>query len=376
VTFLHLLTFLMLERWIRRGDGRSRLTAGLALGLALSTTFSALMLLPIVPAAALVRASRDHGKLGPALRGAAVILALAVITVVATSPYLFFASREAADRLHSFAGSVPAWTGLADALKDLPRAAWRTLVVLVSASTPLLLLLAVAGGIILARGRRGFSSLVLLWTILFLLMTLRMGHLATDARFLPLAPMVCLLGAVGVAALCRTHPLAGWVTAGVLSLTVVGWSLVVVSRFVGPAPQQLASQWAEQHVRGDERVWIAGIGIYLSPDLVMREYFQTGNEANYDRRTAWTFSPENRDSLSSHSAGKRFKPDVVFVSVLRPDNPSGEEWLADPDYQVAAAFPAKIRLFGRRVHPWLDVFDVDIWVLRRRDSGNAIGSGF
>jgi 4-amino-4-deoxy-L-arabinose transferase-like glycosyltransferase len=383
VTFLHLFAFLMLERWIRRGDGNSRVTAGLALGLAVSTKFSALLLLPLVPVAALLRAlrGRDGGEpatvfgrwswraLGGASRGALVILALAAATLAATSPYLFLASGEAADRLRGFASTVPAQGGLVGALKELPPAVMHTMNVLIAASTPLLLLLAGWGGLLLARGQRGFALLVLGWTILFGLMTLRMRHLATDSRFLPLAPILCLLAAVGLAALWEKHRLVGWVTAVVLCLTVAGWSVAVLQRFIGPAPQQLASDWALQHAQGHERVWIAGIGIYLSPDLVMREYFHEGNETNYERRTAWTLSPENRDSLNSHAAGKRFDPDLVFVSMWRPYTDSGAEWLADPDYQVAAAFPGKIRLFGHRVHPWLDVLDVDIWVLRRRVSG-------
>jgi hypothetical protein len=142
-----------------------------------------------------------------------------------------------------------------------------------------------------------------------------------------------------------------------------------LGRFIGPAPQEQASDWARANLSGSPRVFLTGSAIFYAPNWPLREYLQRENTGNYPRETTWTFV-----DAKTYAEGRAAEPDVVFLSLYLPFEPVGLEWLDDPAYEVVAMFPGKVRLFGRPVAVRLDLFDVYVWVLRRKAEAPKQGS--
>jgi 4-amino-4-deoxy-L-arabinose transferase-like glycosyltransferase len=378
VTFWILLAILLMDRWIRRGGVRAAALAGAAGGLALSTKYSAVLLLPLGLLAAWLRhrgATRGaRASVGPpgasaarsTLECAAAIAAGAVL-FIAGSPYLLLAARESQARAGKLFGSVhaAAGAGAAGPLTVLMHAlAWCGSVHL-AAVGPATLIASGVGVVLAARRPTPLRVLILAFIGAFSLVALRMGHLATDSRFMPMFPPLAILAATTVVTLSRRHRRAGLLAGAIIVASQLVWSLALVARFIGPQPQEQASEWARTHLLGDERILLAGTANYWSPDLPMREYNQAANQGNYARQTRWRFVAADSFGMP-YARARALEPDVVFLSAWLPLYRAGLEWLDDPDYTVVEHYPGRIRLFGRQVHVPLDIYDIDVWVLRRR----------
>ncbi|HYM80071.1 MAG TPA: glycosyltransferase family 39 protein [Candidatus Limnocylindria bacterium] len=376
VTFWIVAAFLALERWLRRGDLASRVMLGIATGIALSTKYTAILLVPVIVLGALIRArirrkpaARDDGRRSSPVRAVwegGMVLAVALLAFVAGTPYALLAFPEfKADLLGQFGGlympgaTVEPWSQI------LGRALPRILEIHLFASTPLLLAAAVAGAVLVLLQRSAPYALVLAFLAGFFVMSLRAGGLATDGRFLPVFPLIALLAAVALTALASRHPRVSRLAIAVVVVVQLGWTFVLLGRYVGRMPQEEASQWAQTHVRPGERVLLAGSAVNWNPDLPLREYLHSRNAHNYERVTDWVFVAPDSFTLPYREA-RALDPDVVFLTEWLPFAPVSMEWLEDPDYQVVATFPGKVHVLGRRVHVRLDLYDVDTWVLRPR----------
>lgn len=388
VTFWILLAMLLMDRWIRRGGVGAAALAGAAGGLALSTKYSAALLLPLCLLAAWLRVRRARQDAraavapprGIASRSAlecAAAIGTGAVLFIAGSPYLLLAARESQARAGKLFGSVHAGAGAAGAegpLAVLMHAlAWCGSVHLAAAG-PAILIAALVGAVLAALRPTPLRVLLLVFLGAFFAVALRMGHLATDSRFMPMFPPLAILAATCVTALARRHRGAGMAAGAVIVASQLVWTLALVARFIGPQPQEQASEWARTHLLGDERILLTGTANYWSPDLPMREYNQTANLGNYARQTRWRFVAPDSFGLP-YAQARALEPDVVFLSVWLPHYRAGLEWLNDPDYAVVEHYPGKIRLFGRRVHVPLDIYDIDVWVLRRRAAGSPPARG-
>ncbi len=372
VTFWTVLAFLGMERWSRRGGMRAALLAGAAVGLAVSTKYTAVMMVPFLAAAGLARArgSAAPRGAGPAVRESLAAAGAATAAFVAGSPYILLSAHEFAARFTTFTtrhAGVGRELPLLERLAEI--SAWVGSVHL-AASTPLLLAAAALGAVVALRHGSFLRTASVAWLALMGAASLAAGALATDSRFLPMFPFVVLLATLGLAHWHRSRPRAAVAAAAVLAIAVGAWTVFLVGRFVGPMPQRLASDWAERNLPGSERILLAGTANYWSPDLPLREYLHARNVGAYARRTRWQFVRPDTFPVPLEEA-RRARPDVVFLTMWLPRYREGLEWLSDPAYVVVDSFPCRLRLGRRRVHVPLDLYDVDIWVLRPRRGSQA-----
>jgi 4-amino-4-deoxy-L-arabinose transferase-like glycosyltransferase len=355
-------TFVLVARWVKRGGLGPAIAAGAVAGLAMSTKYPALLLLPVLAAAGPLRLFEPSARpLAPvrAVGESAASIGAALLTFVLGSPYLVIAFSEAVHSLGHLTGReyTPTHASFLATLKEPS-------LVHLAASTPLLVAAALAGAYVLLRRPNAMCVLLLGWLTVFFVASSRAPSLATDSRFLPAFPVIAVLGAAALGALATAHRRVGLVTAGAVMAGVAVWCVLLLGRFVGPSPQEVASRWARENVRSGERVLVTGTAGYWGPDLVVREYLQEKNATNYPRSTGWVFVAQ--DSFrQTYDQTRRLDPDVVFLTEWLPSTPVNLEWLRDPSYRVVATFPGKLHVFGKRLHPPLDTYDIDIWVLRR-----------
>lgn len=355
VTFWCTLAILGLVRWAGRGGIRPAILAGLAVGLACSTKYSAFLLLPLAAWSGLIRFGTT--KSARVIGEGALIGLAAGAAFLAGSPYalLAFADfrqgfREMSSYLDEAGGSVSALTGWLRAAR-----------VHLWASTPPLLVAGLAGLIPLAqRGFRPGGWIVGAWLLAFLASTFTAGALASDSRFLPLYPALVVSAALSLSWLWRRGA-AGRAMTGATVILLAGTTLLLLGRFVGEMPQQAASNWMRASVPDSASVRLSGSAIYYFPDLPLREFLARDNAGAYPRTTGWRFV-EGKGYATARAA----RPDFVVLTVWLPRKPAEMEWLTDPDYKVVATFPGKVNLLGKRLRLPLDLYDTDTWILRRR----------
>jgi hypothetical protein len=355
VTFWLTLALVLLSRWLSRPGGWRAAAAGAAIGLAVTTKYSAGILLPLAGVAALL-AWRRRG-FDTALRESAALGAAALAAFVAGTPYAVLAWSEFRDGFVEmttyFAADPPPGGPLAGLVKVLRMYFY--------AATPGVLLAGIAG-LALPRLRRSAGGLLLVVFIAaFVASTVKAGALASDSRFLPLFPALCVTAAMAFAALLRrSRPVGAAALAVSLALVALA-DLAYLSRFLGRMPQEAASDWMRAHVPGSPLVHLAGTSIYYFPDLPMRERLAQENPGAYLRETTWRFV-DSKEYATARAAN----PDVVVLTSWTARKPEELEWLSDPAYEVVATFPGKVRFFGRRWPVPLDLYDTDTWILRRR----------
>ncbi len=375
VTFLILAALLAMDHWVRRGGRKGLLLTGMFTGAALSTKYSAAMLLPLIAIAAVFRwaalsrertgeafgLSFQRREFGRAFRETFGVYVTALVVFLAGTPYLVLDFPEFWKEVEPYARLVFARkesepsTPLLEALKHC-------LTIHLHAQTPLLLLAAAGGLIAFVRRRNTLMLLVSGWIVLFGWTTIRAGYLATDSRFMPLFPITALLAAIGLAAMIRWNRTTGLAAALLVVITTGFWTATLLTRFTGVQPQEAASEWAIANIGPGESVFMQSKGIYWNPDFPLREFLQEDNPDSYPRTTTWRFIKGK-----TYADARPANPDVVFVTSQLPRAPIGAEWFSDPDYEIVAEFPGKVHLFGRRVPVWIDFYEVDIWVLRRKD---------
>lgn len=357
VTFWGTLAILLVVRWTRKGGYRPALAAGVVIGLAASTKYSAALLLPLAAFAALLRLV--SGRRASTIGEAGSIGVAAGAAFLAGTPYALLAPGEFLRGFHEMSSYIGEPGDSVEFLAGLVR----TLRVHVWASSPFLLTLGAIGLIGLVRWRdRAVAWVVAGWTAAFLASTFGAGSLASDSRFLPLYPTLAVCAAIPTAALWRRSP-AGRALVGLTVATLLVLVAMVIGRFVGEMPQEAASRWMAQSVPDTASVRLSGSAIYYFPDLPLREFLASENPGAYPRQTRWRFVPGK-----GFTAGRAARPDYVVLTVWLPRKPAEMEWLSQPDYEAVAFFPGKVRFLGRRVRIPLDLYDTDTWILRRRES--------
>lgn len=371
VTFWCAATLFLLERWIRKGGWKAAWPVAVTAGLGLSTKYTAGALLPMLLLGGFLR-WRGTGRAVPAVLQVAGMSLLALLVFLAGSPYLVLAFPEVRQQLSVLLGpmlghaAVPG-LGVGDAPHRTHPSAGRIFLRLgrlfLFACTPPVLLAALGGLPGLLKRSTPAAWIALAWIGGWLAIAWKGGYLASDSRLLPLFPFLTLAAAAGLAAAMAWRRPAGLVAAALVVAGLVFWDITLLQRFVGPMPQQLASDWARRNLNGTERVHLAGTAIYWNPDLPLRERLQADNADSYARQTQWVFVEGD-----SYRVARAQAPEVVFLTVWLPRSPTAMEWLEDPAYEVVAEFPGKVRLFGRRLRVPLDLYDIDIWALRRRSA--------
>lgn len=355
VTFWTTLSLLALVRWTDRPGIRSAILAGLAIGLAITTKYSAVILLPVAAVAALL-ILRRRGVRAAFLESAALGIA-ALVAFVAGTPYAVLAWPEFRDgfiQMTTYFAAGPPPGGPAAALG-------KVLAMYLYSATPGLLVAGLAGIWTLWRHRTPGRLMLVTFLVAFVVSTIKAGALASDSRFLPIFPAMAISAAFAFGALLRRRRALGLAALAVTIWLVVIADIAYLGRFVGTMPQEAASDWMRRHLPDSPLVHLAGTSIYYFPDLPMRERVAEDNPGSYRRETAWRFVP-GRDYPSARPA----EPDVVVLTSWTARKPAELEWLDDPAYVVVATFPGKVRLFGRRWPVPLDLYDTDTWVLRRR----------
>lgn len=367
VAFWTILSFLALERWMRRPGFAGTMGVALTAGLALSSKYSAGLMLGVIVVAAFFRA---RGGGGPVrwkrfLGDSAGVLGLTLAVFLAGSPYIVLAFPEFMEMLNGFL--LPVFTGTGG--PGFAFSARRALEAYFYASTPFLLLAALAGAILVVRRGRAAGHLVVLWLAAFFLICLKAGALASDGRFQPAFPPIALLGGVALGSLLARRRRLGMLVLTLVLLPITIWDHALLRRFTGPQQQHVASDWAREHLRGPVKVAIAGESFFYLPDLVLREFLQEENVGNYGRQTEWILVRGE-----GYAEIRPQEPDIVFQSVYLSHASLDRSWLEDPEYEIIERFEGSTRLFGRRIHPRLDLYDADTWVLKRKGADLAPGS--
>ncbi|HEX7878563.1 MAG TPA: phospholipid carrier-dependent glycosyltransferase, partial [Candidatus Eisenbacteria bacterium] len=354
VTFWMTLALLLLVRWLGRPGIVAAALAGAAIGLSITTKFSAGILVPLAGFAALL-VWRRRG-FGHAMGESVALVVAALAAFVAGTPYAVLAWPEFRDGFIEmttyFQAGPPPGGPMAGLMKVLRMYFY--------AVTPGVLLAGI-GGLLLPRLRRSAGGLLLIVFIAaFMATTIKAGALASDSRFLPLFPALCVTAALAFAALRKARFALGSAALAVSLAFVALADIAYLGRFIGRMPQETASDWMRSHVTGSPLIHLAGTSIYYFPDLPLRERLAGENPGAYARETEWRFV-ESKEFATARPAN----PDVVVLTSWTARKPEELEWLSQPDYDVVATFPGKVNFFGKRWPVPLDLYDTDTWILRR-----------
>lgn len=355
VTFWTTLALLLLVRWIDRPGLVPSAMAGISIGLAITTKYSAAILLPVAVVAWILVVRRRGVR--PALAEATVLGAAILAAFVAGTPYVVLAWPEFRDGFVEmttyFAAGPPPGGPLAGLMK--------VLAMYLYSATPGLLAAGLVGLWILWSKRSPGRLVLLAFLLTFVASTIKAGALASDSRFLPIFPALAVSAAFAFEAMVCRHRAAGRAGIVVSLLLVALANMAYLGRFVGAMPQEQASEWMRRHLPGTPLIHLAGTSIYYFPDLPMRERLAEDNPGSYVRETTWRFV-NGKDYVTARPA----EPEIVVLTSWTARKPEELEWLQDPAYEVAATFPGKVRLFGKRWPVPLDLYDTDTWILRRR----------
>jgi 4-amino-4-deoxy-L-arabinose transferase-like glycosyltransferase len=254
------LALIALDCWLERRDAKRALLLGLAIGLGLLSKFSFVAFFPICAIVLfVVRWRRGEG------RWATALLAAALAMLVLWAGYFFNVDTIAhvhPDSAGLAYANVPLpaplyWAGLHvvkvhDELGHLSfllgryseRGFWYYFPVVFFFKTPIpFLLLMIAGAAAVARTRKGFEFVLMPLALMLFVMT---SHINIGIRhILPLYPPLCVVAAVGVAALWR-HARARVVAGLLMVWLIVGVELAHpdylawFNEFAGRHPESVA----------------------------------------------------------------------------------------------------------------------------------------
>ncbi|HUK13454.1 MAG TPA: DUF2298 domain-containing protein [Thermoanaerobaculaceae bacterium] len=308
LAFLVLAALAAMTAVAARGRGRDYAVAGLALGFAAATKFSALPLFLPLALAAAFDWRRDGGR-RRAPRGLALALLLAAVAFVAGEPYALLDSRA---YLHDIleqsamvrhAGLMPytnQYVGVTKVGYDLGQlVAW--------GMGPPLGLAALAGTLaLLARPRRIAPAewVLLAWVVPFAAITF-----SFDVKFLryllPLYPILVLWGGVAMARWAARSRAGAIVRGGVVATSAL-YLLAFLTIYARPHATVTASDWFYQNVSYGSRVlsqdWDEGFPLPLPGR----------STANYRVRDFAYYEPDSPEKVASLSAGLASSDWVVF----------------------------------------------------------------
>ncbi|MBI2301772.1 MAG: hypothetical protein HYU66_22950 [Armatimonadetes bacterium] len=336
--------------------------ASVAAGLAGSTKYNGILVLPCVWLAAGLVWRREAWKLVLASTS------VAVLTVVVTSPFLLIDPQAAVDA-HFEIFVHPHFTDLYGDVGPgwLFHLRWN----LPTATGTLFALIAAAGLALLPYRRRRAAWLVLLWVGLVALSLLRTKELYL--RYLtPLLPPLCIAAAAALERARAKGLLAH--LACLLCLCAPGWRAAAFAAMMArPDARDLAAAWCSQNIPAGASVGDIGAdgiqwfySVPLSPNNGGARAKKLGSPSRYRLRldlAAWPRDPPEWLVLNLNRAAEQFR------------GPDGERQWADltARYEQVAGFENEARVApwwrisgrGSRLHDWQYTLPV-IAIYRRR----------
>jgi hypothetical protein len=250
-----------------RGQRRDYALAGLLTGLATSTKYSGVLLLPALVAADLL------GRAGAAARPLhrlPMALALVALGFLAGTPFALLAWPEFRDgvvaQLDAQAG--PDWLGV-----ELGSGWWQHLRFTLWHGLGPPLLLASLAGVVVALARAPRPALVLLAFAVPYMLVLGRGPLVFARYMVPLVPILCITAAVGLVAAVEWLPRRRLAASLLLAALVAAPSLrasIDLDRVLMRADSRvLAAHWLRARLRPDDSVFLVG-AVFGDPPVPLR----------------------------------------------------------------------------------------------------------
>ncbi len=261
-TFWIVLAFIFLTDIIRRGSTRDYFLAGMSIGLATATRYSAAPLFLILILAHILRGGAWRERKKAAAGFAALFLFYFIVspyTLLDFPDFLagmrFLNTQAAGDHALSFQSHV-----------SLVSAAFT------EALGPALLFIS-AGGVALAFARRAKETLLLLaWISILILFFFLAGPLVSPGRILPALPFLLILGAEAVDLAWRRSAAAGiFALVTVIAQTAV-YSAAYFRLISPPDIRDTASAWMAENIRPGSSIGLLREPSWFSPGLVDRKY--------------------------------------------------------------------------------------------------------
>jgi YYY domain-containing protein len=333
LTFLSLLCLTALVPASRSGEKKWFVLAGVALGLAVATKFSALPLGAAVVAALALRARKDGW--GGTIRNAALLGTVAAVAFAVGSPYAILDFRAYSNdileqsRMVRNAGSVP----YTNQYVGTPKGWYELREILFWGLGPFLGIAALFGaGLRIRRAlapRRRSDLVLLAWAVPFFLVTA-----SFDVKFprylLPLYPLLCLWAAAALAS-WSVRAAAGRILTKAVSLGVLAYAVAFLTIYSRPFALRQAAEWVYENVPAGSKI--------LSQDWDEGFPFPLAERGNPDRFRVVNFPFYDADSPEKMTrlAGELSSSDFVALQTKR---------LYGATTRNAKAFPLTSRAFS------------------------------
>lgn len=251
LTFWIMLSFWFMIKIMNTGKTRWYILVGITAGLAMSTKYTALLLIfPLATAHCL----RENDKFRPkniiiSLFSTRLFMAYVffALSFLMGSPYILFSWKEFINGI-LFVRQLGFKTSsqIVDLLKPI-------MVMRYGAGLPMSILSGI-GLVLLAKRRHKGDILILSWIVPFYLISSRMVYYTTDSRLLPLFPFLCLCAALF---LCKTTKFQQWgnylmyiqiILVGAVFLYNLLFSLTINKRFLEQDVQDKAGNWILENI--------------------------------------------------------------------------------------------------------------------------------
>lgn len=315
------LAFYFLKDVLDRGRTRDYVLSGLAIGLAISTRYSAGPLVLILALAHCLSASRGKNLGRLALGFGAVIFFFVLGT-----PYSVLDSAALIKGLSATA-RLAAGTGTKSSLLGNASA---VLVSLREAFGLLPLLLYAAGAATACVKRSQDDLLLLAWVGLLGVFFIKAGNMATAGRMLPALPFLALLGARGIDLAWARAPWAGRAALAAVTTHTVFFYAAYFKLLSQPDIRDTASAWMAAGIKSGSSIGLLREPSWFSPGLIDRKFRHPDHaglpDYKYVPLTSGNWETEvGFDRLAS------VKPDYIVVT------PVETQYLPGGDFSHVAA---------------------------------------
>ncbi|HAT72936.1 MAG TPA: hypothetical protein DCS63_08995 [Elusimicrobia bacterium] len=260
--FWIVLAFYFLKDIMESGRPRDYVLAGMAIGLAISTRYSAGPLVLLLPLAHFLGGrGKNHGRLALGFGCAAFFFVLG-------TPYSVLAPAAFLKGLTATASLAAG----AQAKLSLPRniaavfASFRD-------AFGLIPLLVYAAGAVTACVKRSKDDLLLLaWVGLLCVFFVSAGEAATPGRMLPALPFIALLGARGADLAWMRSPWAGRAALAAVAAHALFFYTVYFRLLAEPDIRDTASAWMADNIKPGSTIGLLREPSWFSPGLIDRKY--------------------------------------------------------------------------------------------------------